>query len=395
MEKSSQEGSAAYDAWVKSQSDFFEHWTEAAESFQKTLKGMDWTQGMTKETRDLFGVYSSWKEMFDKYSDVMIKNFSYGVSKDTFSKLFSGADAYVKLFEFWQPLMKALQERALAPDAYKDIFDPSKYREMMNKVFGFSSPESLTEVYGQASKLIETWGSKGELLVKPWSDALQKNIDAYLELASGDPEASINIFHNLYAAFESTFGKAFKLPAVGKDREVIELFLKTIDKYSVFLAKNTEFQHSIVLTGQKAMEKVIAAVAQKVRENGEMMSFHDFFRLWTKTNEKAFIAYFGTEEFSGLQGTVLDAALDARRHFHQLMELSLGDLPIALRSEMDDVYRTVYTLNRNVRDLTKKTAEMDELRKEIKDLKKKIATLEKKQPGKSRGTRKTGEEVTR
>ena len=151
MEKSSQESSTPSDAWLKSQSDFFGRWAEAAESFQNMLKGMDWTKGIAKETNDLFSVYTAWKKMFDTYSDTMVKNFSFGASRDTFSKLFSGADTYVKLFEFWQPLVKALQERAFAPESFKDILDPSKYKEMMDKVFGFSSPETLTEVYGQAS----------------------------------------------------------------------------------------------------------------------------------------------------------------------------------------------------------------------------------------------------
>jgi polyhydroxyalkanoate synthesis regulator phasin len=395
MAKSTKTGAESYDAWLKSQSAFFEQWTEAAENFQKTLKGMDWTQGTQKDTRDLFSVYNSWNEMFSKYFDVMIKNYSPGISKDTASKLFSGADAYVKLYEFWEPLMKAFQERALEPGSYKDLLDPSKYKEMIDKVFGFSSPETLTEFYGQASKLIETWGSKGELFVKPWSDAMQKNIDANLELASGDPEASMNIFHNLYSAYESTFGKAFKMPAVGKDREEIELFLKTIDKYSVFLAKNTEFQHTIYLKGQNAMEKVIAATAKKIKENEEIISFDECFQLWHSTNEKTFLELFTTEEFSKLQGVVLDAALDARRHSHHLMELYLSDFPIALRSEMDDVYKTIYGLNKQVRELKKKSSAMEEMHKEIKDLRKKVAGLEKKKSVAAKVKKKAGKGVTR
>lgn len=381
MEKSSKKDSASHDTWSKSQSDFFESWTEATENFKKAFKGMDWAKGAAKDSQDLFSLYHSWSEMFSKYFDVMIKNYSLGVSKDTVSKLFSGADAYVKLYEFWEPLLKAFQSRATETGSYKDLLDPSKYKEMIDKVFGFSSPETLTEFYGQASKLVETWGSKGEYFIKPWADTMQKNMDAYLELASGDPEASMNIFHNLYASFESTFGKAFKMPAVGKDREEVELLLKTFDRYSIFLAKNTEFHHKIILTGQKAMEKVIKSVANKIREDGEITSFDEFFKLWTKTNEKAFLEFFNTEEFSKLQGIVLDAALDARRHFQQLMELFLSDFPIALRSEMDDLYKKVYTLNKNVRALMRNSSNTDELHKEIMDLRKKVATLEKRQSG--------------
>ncbi len=276
MENSSESGSALFENWSKFQKEFFDKWGESAENFQKVFKGVDRTKDVNGNTQDIFSLYQSWKDTFGKYFDVMIKNNPINVNTDTMSKLFSSADVYVKLYEFWEPLIKAFQERAIDPDSYKDLFDPSKYKEMINKVFGFSSPETMKEFYDQTSKLIETWGSKAQLFVNPWTDAIQKNINAYHDFSKGDYEAAYNIFHNLYSGFESTSGKAFKMPAVGKDREEIELMLKTLDRYSVFLAKNTEFQHKIYLTGQDAMEKVIESIAQKTREKEDITSFNEF-----------------------------------------------------------------------------------------------------------------------
>jgi class III poly(R)-hydroxyalkanoic acid synthase PhaE subunit len=378
MENSSESGSALFENWSKFQKEFFDKWGESAENFQKVFKGVDRTKDVNGNTQDIFSLYQSWKDTFGKYFDVMIKNNPINVNTDTMSKLFSSADVYVKLYEFWEPLIKAFQERAIDPDSYKDLFDPSKYKEMVNKVFGFSSPETMKEFYDQTSKLIETWGSKAQLFVNPWTDAIQKNIDAYHDFSKGDYEAAYNIFHNLYSGFESTSGKAFKMPAVGKDREEIELILKTLDRYSVFLAKSTEFQHKIYLTGQDAMEKVIESIAQKTREKEDITSFNEFIKLWATVNEKAFLELFNTEEFSKLQGTLLDVALDTRKYFHQLMELYLADFPIALRSEMNDVYKTVYHLNKNVRELLKKNNEIEDIHKEISDLKEKMNKMGKK-----------------
>jgi class III poly(R)-hydroxyalkanoic acid synthase PhaE subunit len=386
-------GSTAYDAFLKSQRDFLKDWYETSENYQKIFGEMDWSKRVTKDTRDLFNVYDLWIKTFGSYFDVMLKNSPMNVRAETTSKLFSGADAYMKLYGFWEPLIKAVQEKPFEPASYKYLLDPAKYKEMINKIFGFGSPETLAEFYGQASKIIETWGSGGELFVKPWSEAIKSNIDAVLDLASGEPEAGLNIFHNVYSAFESTFGKAFKLPAIGKDREEIEAFLKTLDRHSVFLAKNTEFQHLIYNTGQEAMEKVVETLAQNIREKGEIASFDEFFKLWTAVNEKTYLELFQTEKFSKLQGVVLDSALDVRRHFHQLMELSLSDFPIALRSEMDDVYKKVYGLNRKVRELMKANSGMDEMREEIEALRKKVAALEKKQRGAVK--RKTRKEATK
>ncbi|MBU0567325.1 hypothetical protein KKC52_04650 [bacterium] len=381
MEKTSAKSSAFYDSWLKSQGDFLKNWTKTAENFQKAFTGMSWTKGAAKDTQDISGIYNLWGETFGKYFDVIIKSYPLNAGTDTSAKLFKGADAYMKLYEFWKPVINALQEKGLDIGSYKDVLDFSNYREVMDKIFGFSSPGAMQEFYGQASHLMETWGSKGQIFVKPWMDLIQKNIDASLDLASGDPEASLNISHNIYSAFESTFGKVFKMPAVGKDREETELWLKVLDRYSIFLSKNVEFQHVMYKTGQKAMDEVMEAVAKKIKEGEDITSFDEFFKLWAKVNEKTFLELFKTEEFSKLQGIVLDVSLDARKHFQQLMELYLSDFPVALRSEMDDAYKTIYNLNKNVRALMKKSAGIDEMQQEITALKEKLDMVEKKSAG--------------
>ncbi|MFM8331320.1 MAG: poly(R)-hydroxyalkanoic acid synthase subunit PhaE, partial [Candidatus Methylumidiphilus sp.] len=67
---------------------------------------------------------------------------------------------------------------------------------------------------------------------------------------------------------------------------------------------------------------------------------------------------FQTEDFSRLQGELLDAGLTARTHYFKIMEMQLYDLPIALRSEMDDLYKTVYDLKKKVRALEQQADEV-------------------------------------
>jgi len=378
MDKFTGNASAMFDSWFKFQKEYMDNWNSAANSFQSAFKGTDWSKNTKSETKDVFGFYQSWKDTFGKYFDTTMKSYPGGVNTDTMSKLFGGADAYVKLYEFWEPLIKSIQESAFDPESYKEMFEPEKYREMVSKIFGFSSPEGVADFCGQTSEMFETWAGKSPLFIKPWTDAIQENMDSYLAFTKGDVEAGYNIFHNAYSAFEKTFGKGFKIPAVGKDRQEIELLLKTFDSYTVYLAKNTEFQHKMFVTGQNAMEKVVESIAEKIKNKEDIADFDQFFRLWAEVNEKDFLELFKTEEFAKLQGTVLDVSLDTRRYFQQLMELYLEDFPIALRSEMDDVYKTVYTLKKNVRKMLKKEKETEELQKEVSSLKETVNAMNKK-----------------
>ena len=53
----------------------------------------------------------------------------------------------------------------------------------------------------------------------------------------GRPEAFMQTYNSLFNAFDNTFGRIFHVPPVGKDREKVELFLRSFDDLSVYLAK--------------------------------------------------------------------------------------------------------------------------------------------------------------
>ncbi|MFZ4702798.1 MAG: poly(R)-hydroxyalkanoic acid synthase subunit PhaE, partial [Candidatus Methylumidiphilus sp.] len=180
------------------------------------------------------------------------------------------------------------------------------------------------------------------------------------EFVQGHPESFIKTFHSLFNAFDNTVGKVFHVPPVGKDREKFELILKCLDDLSVYAAKNTEYQHTIYITGLAAMEKVVEKLAEKISSGEEIKQFDEFFDVWIDTSEQSYFKLFQTEEFAKLQAELLDAALNVKSHFFKVMEMYLYDLPIALRSEMDDLYKTVYDLKKTVKKLEKQLNEVSQ-----------------------------------
>jgi class III poly(R)-hydroxyalkanoic acid synthase PhaE subunit len=231
----------------------------------------------------------------------------------------------------------------------------------MDKVFSFS-PEGVAELTTQAMKLFEAMGAaKG--YTEPWSQAMQKSMKALPQLLEGRPESIVAVFHDLFAAFDTTIGKVFHVPAVGKDREKVELLLRLADSLSVYMAKNTKYQYLMYATGMGAMDKVAEQMARDIKEGKKIKGFEEFFDLWLSVSEKRYLELFQTDDFSRLQGEFLDAALDVRRYFFKLVELYLYDTPIVARSEMDELYKTVYDLKKKVRVLEKqlKTASAQEV----------------------------------
>jgi len=277
--------------------------------------------------------------------------------RETLLKSFSGSNAYMKLYELWLPLFKAIQQKGASPDSFKDLIDPAKFKEMIDRVFGFN-PDAAAQLAEQVKTLLESCAHSSQGFMKPWVEASEKGFRTVPQMMEGHPESFMKVFHTMFGAFDSTVGRVFHAPAVGKDREKVELLLRSLDVLSVYLAKNTEFEHTMYVTGLAAFEQLIAAVADKVNKGEEFKDFGEFFNLYITVNEKAYSVLFQTEGYAKMQGALLEAALNVRTHTFKLTELYLYDLPIALRSEMDDLYKTVHELKKKVKGLEKRLVEV-------------------------------------
>lgn len=334
--------------------DYFGAWLKAQQqAFDLLRQQAELMQGMTQGGSVPDNPFESWRASVMKAVEAGPDS---DAVRDTLTRAFGSSNAFQKLYEMWQPLIKALQSKVADPDALRQQLDPAAVKAMVDRLFNFDA-EALVELQQQLARMTRQFDSNAEHFGKPWAAAAAQNLQLLPQFAEGHPEALMKMFHNAFGAFESTFGRSFHVPAVGKDREKMELVSRCIDDLSVYLSKNAEFQHAMYLTGLEATEKVVAALALKIEEGQDLSRFDDFFDLWIDVHEKTFYATFQTTEYARLKGELLEAGLNARKHYFKLMEIQLFDLPIALRSEMDDLYKTLYDLRKTVKRLEAKLKE--------------------------------------
>jgi hypothetical protein len=346
-----------FDGWMASQGRILESLTDMTRKYQESFWGLGPKGGGAQAFGGFPNVYTTWttavlnalRETGPVDANLM---------QDILSKTLGGSNAYVNLYELWLPLFKAMQEKTMGPDTYKNLTDPKKYKETLDRVFGFD-PDAVAEAAVQASQSLEAFAGSAQQFMKPWVQATEKNLKTFPQVMEGRPEAYMQTYHTLFNAFDSTFGRIFHVPPVGKDREKVELLLRSFDDLSVHLAKYTEFQHTMYVTGLAALEKVIATITEKCNKGQEIKEFDEFFDIWLDVNEKTYYELFQSAEFSKMQGEMLETSLNMREHGFKLMELYLYDYPIALRSEMDDLYKTIYELKKKVKSLEKQFREVN------------------------------------
>ncbi|HET6516191.1 MAG TPA: poly(R)-hydroxyalkanoic acid synthase subunit PhaE [Thermodesulfovibrionales bacterium] len=271
--------------------------------------------------------------------------------KETVVKLFGSSHLYMKLFEACLPFFMAVEEKSLDAHSTEELIDPRKYKEILDKLFGVG-PESAREVAAKATKLLEAWGlTNGHRA--PWAEAMEKAVKALPSVFEGRLDFIINSMNMLFSSFDAASYSMFPPSAVERDRERAELLLALCDGLSLYMAKVTEYQGVIYETGLKAMDSVIEACIEQSRQGLTMKGFDDFLSLWLDVSEKNYHSLFETEGFSKLHGELLNAATSIRTLSSRLTELHLAETPLVLRSEMDELYKIIHDLKKEVKALKK------------------------------------------
>jgi predicted O-linked N-acetylglucosamine transferase (SPINDLY family) len=104
-------------------------------------------------------------------------------------------------------------------------------------------------------------------------------------------------------------------------------------------------------TGYEGNQAVIKALAEKVEAGEKFEKFDDFFALWINVNEKVFYKLFQSKEFNERRNAMTAAGFNARKLYNEIIESQLADLPVARRSEMNEVYKIIYDLRKQVKNL--------------------------------------------
>ena len=275
------------------------------------------------------------------------------LNKDIFSKTLAGNEAMQKLFEFWQPLLQAMQEKSLDPATYSAMFSGEQAQDMVNRIFHLDV-DAWTHLQKQATAYLEAV----QQYSRPFMDVSKSQMEHLMrgQFSADDlqPEFLTKRMEAMYTLFENTTGKIFGVPALGKDREKIEHLSACAKAMVEFAAAAIEYQRMMQKTAAEANQKLGKIMVEKTAAGEKFDKFDDFFSLWIDTNEKEFNALFYGEEFSAKRNAMSSAGFAVRKLYHELIEDQLADLPIARRSEMDEVYKLIYDLRKEVKGLKAK-----------------------------------------
>lgn len=190
-------------------------------------------------------------------------------------------------------------------------------------------------------------------------------------LAGGDPSTALKMYENALKAYQQTYEPFLKIPMEGKEAAIMHIMNQMQDKISEYLTLQVRYRYLMYNNGQEALETMMDTISQRIKDGNEIETFQDLFRIWVDSNENTFINYFHTEEFAKLQGELIEKGLQVKADFDKIIELLIAEYPVATRSEIDELAKTVYDIDSKLHALTK---QVDQPVKETKTTSSKKST---------------------
>ncbi|MGZ3862078.1 MAG: poly(R)-hydroxyalkanoic acid synthase subunit PhaE [Bacteroidia bacterium] len=341
---------------VKKMTDFNQSLQSSFANFGKSPA--DYTANFNSANQAWTNIYNNWMNTLNNTYNTFSQSMPAGISKDSFKNFFEGNQVYLKLQEFWQPAFEAFKGGNFNAETLKKFYSPESYKQIAEQLFHnqFSNAQ-MKEVFDASVKNIHEFFAKNNGLSKEYAEAFKNMANEYPQLMGGDFTKLTDLYKNANNVFAKTFEPLLKLTGAGKEKEAIEENIALLDKISEFSVKQAQLQYHLYATTQKAIEASAKKSFDKLTpESVQSQSFNEFYNEWVKTNEGLLTELYGSEDFSKLKGELLNISMDVKKHFEKQFENVFNVYPVAFRSEIDELYKTIHDLKKQVKALETRLA---------------------------------------
>lgn len=180
--------------------------------------------------------------------------------------------------------------------------------------------------------------------------------------AKAEPLLELNsLYWNLL--YEETSAGLLRSPLLGPTRELNGKVLRAFDAWTQLYRASVDYQIVLAEVQGHSFEALMRELVAKAEQGKTIKDWREFQQLWAGVADTVFEQAFCQEANLKVRGRFLNALNLYRLHQQELLEVWMGMMNLPLRSEVDELHKTVY-----------------ELRKEVKSLKKQLAQLETQTP---------------
>ena len=305
----------------------------------------------------------SWKKasdtmtsMFTEYSNMLSKtmgdfqkNFQNGTTQDAFKSMMSTGEGFAKFAEMWMPMFKSIQDKSFNMDAYKQFMNPELYKDFMDKFFGFLPEDSRKQMQHMQNTITDSMKHMTQGATGGYNQfrGMMNNMSGNTQMFGNMSEA----FSNWNNMMTEAAGPFAKMITPNDQTKAIQEWSEITKRIAAYNIKNSELQYMVYNQGTKVMDKLAENIAAKIENGTEVSSMLGLYQEWLNISDKVYVSLFESTEYSKLMGEVSSMQNKLRKDIDLQMEKLMKDIPVATRSEMDEMYKTIYDLKKKVRQM--------------------------------------------
>jgi polyhydroxyalkanoate synthesis regulator phasin len=261
----------------------------------------------------------------------------------------------------WNPVTGMQQ-----PDTKPDDASRSKAQAAMagalknwqSMAGAMATPESMTAMF-------KGGGAMPEMLLKLAQSSAGSFMDFHQSIVQrlGRVGKSVEAYQfqdideNLFRAwtdiYQKEFQQFFQIPQLGLLRTYQEKINKLADKYNLYQSTLSEFISLLGMPFNRSMQVMQEKLGQ-MAENGELTDDTKvYYNMWVKVLEGHFMTLFQTPEYVDALSRTVNALADYSAARDAVFEDMFNQVPVATRSDMDDMARELYDVKKRLRKLEK------------------------------------------
>jgi class III poly(R)-hydroxyalkanoic acid synthase PhaE subunit len=339
--------------WTTQTNEMMKNWTDAQR--QLWSGWLEWAQGFSGMTRGTpaFDPMQMFKMGVDTWSGAQA-----GSAERLAGNIFGTPEIMMRsmnlLMKAWQVAAPQIEKGAPWQPDLRKLLDQWK-QEMADL------PKRQAATASEFTDLTKTLFERWAPMTAPWLAMVTQAV------AGGHPAAAFlsgTQGFNRFLGFEEgalpILTGISELPRGTVVREKAGKFLKAIDSLTDLRVSQAEFHAAIGQAMGKAIERTIDHLAKLAEKGEKITTARDLMRTWFGIADSTLNEVFTTPEFLATQDKMTNALMTHKVRQREALEIVYDALEIPTRGALDEAYRDIQDLKRQVRMLKRALKEVTE-----------------------------------
>lgn len=250
------------------------------------------------------------------------------------------------LMQAWQMVAPKLEAgKPWQPDLQKLL---EQWRQEASEL-----PKRTASAAGDFAQLSKSLFERWTPMTAPWMSMISQATSSHPGEAFLSGTAGIGQLAGFQEMFRGPFAQMSvgELPRATVAREKMGKMLKMFDALKDLQDAQKEYQKTLSAGLAESVEKTVEHLVKLADKGEKVTSPRDLMRTWYSIADRTLMQKFNTAEFLKVQDKLTDALMDHKKAQREAMEIVYNSLEIPTRSEIDEAYKDIHALKREVRAL--------------------------------------------